>query len=84
MCDLAFVNFLREKVRNQEAEERRTAIFGITPRRHFVPWIMPKAAATNWGCATCSEARCAKRAGGCRYCATDRSGDRHTAVGRPI
>jgi hypothetical protein len=42
MCDLAYVNFLREKVRNQEAEERRTAIFGITPRVHFVPWIMPK------------------------------------------
>ena len=42
MCDLAFVNFLREKVRNQEAEERRTAIFGITPPRHFVPWIVPK------------------------------------------
>ena len=45
MCDLAFVNFLREKVRNQEAEERRIAIIGITPRLHFVPWSMPRAAA---------------------------------------
>lgn len=42
MCDLAYVHFLREKVRIQEAEETLTAIFGITPRRHFVPWIMPK------------------------------------------
>jgi hypothetical protein len=42
VCDLAYINFLREKVRIQEAEERRTAIFGITPRGHFVPWIMPK------------------------------------------
>jgi hypothetical protein len=42
VCDLAYVNFLREKVRIQEVEERRTAIFGITTRQHFVPWIMPK------------------------------------------
>jgi len=41
MCDLAFINFLREKVRQLEAEERRAATFGAVPPLHFVPWAMP-------------------------------------------
>jgi hypothetical protein len=41
MCDLAFINLLREKVRQLEAEDRRTAAFGTMHRRRFVPWIMP-------------------------------------------
>jgi hypothetical protein len=41
MCDQAYVNLLREKVRQVEAEERRIATFGTTSRGRFVPWIMP-------------------------------------------
>jgi hypothetical protein len=41
MCDQAYVNLLREKVRQQEAEERRVASFGTTHHARFVPWIMP-------------------------------------------
>jgi len=41
MCDLAFISFLREKIRQLEAEERRLAAFGAVPQRRFVPWIMP-------------------------------------------
>jgi hypothetical protein len=41
MCDQAYVNLLREKVRQQEAEEKRIATFGSTSRVRFVPWIMP-------------------------------------------
>jgi hypothetical protein len=41
MCDQAYVNLLREKVRQLEAEERRVAAFGTTPHERFVPWIMP-------------------------------------------
>ena len=41
MCDLAYVNLLREKVRQREAEERRLNAFGPTPSTRFVPWIMP-------------------------------------------
>ena len=41
MCDLAFINLLREKVRQLEADEKRTAAFGPMPRQRFVPWIMP-------------------------------------------
>jgi hypothetical protein len=41
MCDQAYVNLLREKVRQLEAEERRIAVFGTTPHERFVPWIMP-------------------------------------------
>jgi len=41
MCDLAFINLLREKVRQLEAEDKRIAAFGAVPHRRFVPWIMP-------------------------------------------
>lgn len=41
MCDLAFINLLREKVRQLEAEDRRTTAFGTTPAQRFVPWVMP-------------------------------------------
>jgi hypothetical protein len=41
MCDLAYVNLLREKVRQQEAEERRVAANGATLHRRFVRWSMP-------------------------------------------
>ncbi len=44
MCDLAFVNLLRERVRHQEAEDQRSAAFGKSPRERFVPWIMPSQA----------------------------------------
>ncbi len=44
MCDLGFVHLLREKVRHQEAEERRSAEFGKSPRERFVPWTMPSPA----------------------------------------
>jgi hypothetical protein len=44
MCDLAFINLLREKVRQLDAEDRRTAAFGFVPCQRFVPWIMP----TQW------------------------------------
>ena len=43
MCDLAYVNFLREKVRQQEAEEKRLATFGSTPSRRFVPFVLTSA-----------------------------------------
>jgi hypothetical protein len=41
MCDQAYVNLLREKVRQLEAEEKRVAAFGTTPHVRFVPWVMP-------------------------------------------
>jgi hypothetical protein len=41
MCDLAFINLLREKVRQQEAEDKSAAGFGAVPHQRFVPWIMP-------------------------------------------
>ena len=41
MCDFAYINFLREKVRQLEAEEKRLRAFGPTPSARFVPWIMP-------------------------------------------
>jgi len=41
MCDQAYVNLLREKVRQLEAEEKRVAAFGTSPQVRFVPWIMP-------------------------------------------
>ena len=41
MCDLAYVNLLREKARRVEAEEKRVASFGSMPSKRFVPWIMP-------------------------------------------
>jgi hypothetical protein len=40
MCDLAYVNILREKVRQLEAEERRLQAFGPTPSTRFVPFIL--------------------------------------------
>jgi hypothetical protein len=41
MCDLAFINILREKVRQQETEDRRAAAFGAVTHERFVPWSMP-------------------------------------------
>jgi hypothetical protein len=41
MCDLAFINLLREKVRQQEAEDKRAAALGAVPHERFVPWSMP-------------------------------------------
>jgi hypothetical protein len=41
MCDLAFINLLREKVRQQDAEDKRAAAFGAVPHQRFVPWSMP-------------------------------------------
>jgi len=50
MCDQAYVNLLREKVRQVEAEERRIATFGTTSRGRFVPWIMPARAQSRDVC----------------------------------
>jgi hypothetical protein len=33
MCDLAFVNLLRERVRHQEAEDHRSVAFGKSSRQ---------------------------------------------------
>jgi hypothetical protein len=41
MCDLAYVNLLREKVRVSQAEEKRDEAFGKPPSKRFVPWVMP-------------------------------------------
>jgi hypothetical protein len=41
MCDLAYVNLLREKVRQQEAEEKRARDFSLTSSLRFVPWTFP-------------------------------------------
>ncbi len=41
MCDLAFINLLREKVRQQQAEDKRIAAFGAVTHQGFVPWTMP-------------------------------------------
>jgi hypothetical protein len=41
MCDFAYINLLREKVRQREEEERRLQAFGPAPSVRFVPWIMP-------------------------------------------
>jgi hypothetical protein len=41
MCDLAYVNLLREKVRVSKAEEKRDEAFGKPPNKRFVPWVMP-------------------------------------------
>jgi hypothetical protein len=40
MCDFAFINLLREKVRQREEEERRLQAFGPAPSVRFVPWVM--------------------------------------------
>jgi hypothetical protein len=41
MCDLAFINLLREKVRQQDVEDKRAAALGAMPNERFVPWSMP-------------------------------------------
>jgi hypothetical protein len=41
MCDFAYINLLREKVRQREEEERHLQAFGPAPSVRFVPWIMP-------------------------------------------
>ncbi len=41
MCDLAYVNLLRVKVREFEAEEKRTRDFGHSSSGRFVPWTFP-------------------------------------------
>jgi hypothetical protein len=43
MCDLAYVNLLREKVRQAEIEAQRSANFGTSSSPRFVPWILPAA-----------------------------------------
>jgi hypothetical protein len=41
MCDLAYVNLLREKVRQSDAEQKRIATSGGgTSSERFVPWVM--------------------------------------------
>jgi hypothetical protein len=40
MCDFAFINLLREKVRQREEEERHLQAFGPGPSVRFVPWIL--------------------------------------------
>jgi hypothetical protein len=39
--DLAYVNQLREKVRQQDAEEKRLRNFPQSSSPHFVPYILP-------------------------------------------
>jgi hypothetical protein len=39
MCDLAYVNLLREKARQLEIEQKRLETFGPTPRVRFVPFM---------------------------------------------
>jgi hypothetical protein len=46
MCDLAYVNLLREKVRQLDAEEKRLRDFGHSSSPRFVPWILPAQSAT--------------------------------------
>jgi hypothetical protein len=41
MCDLAYVNLLREKVRQSQAMERRTAASGTSSSKRFVAWVLP-------------------------------------------
>jgi hypothetical protein len=41
MSDFAYINLLREKVRQLEFDEKRLCAFGPTPSVRFVPWIMP-------------------------------------------
>jgi hypothetical protein len=47
MCDLAYVNLLREKVRQLRVEERRLEAFGQTPSGSFVPFILTTEAPTD-------------------------------------
>jgi hypothetical protein len=56
MCDLAYVNLLREKVRQLEAEQKRLATFGSTPSARFVPFVLPVAPAPAVNCTeTCRQ-----------------------------
>jgi hypothetical protein len=41
MCDLAYVNVSREKVRQLEFEEKRLRDFGPSSSPRFVPYIFP-------------------------------------------
>ena len=41
MCDLAYVNLLREKVRWLDVEEKRRAAFDRSSSERFVPWVLP-------------------------------------------
>jgi hypothetical protein len=41
MYDLAYLNLLREKVRQLQAEDKRAAAIGTTPHERFVPWTVP-------------------------------------------
>jgi len=59
MCDLAYVNLLREKVRQAEIEAQRIANFGTSSSPHFVPWIFPSASL-----ATAPDSAVAQPAGG--------------------
>jgi hypothetical protein len=47
MCDLAYVNLLREKVRQLDAEEKRRRDFGNSSTPRFVPWILPAQSETT-------------------------------------
>jgi hypothetical protein len=42
MCDLAYVNSLREKVRQLEAEEKRLRDFPHSSTPRFVPYLLPR------------------------------------------
>jgi hypothetical protein len=41
MCDLVYLNLLREKVRQLEAKDQRAVALGTTPHERFVPWTLP-------------------------------------------
>ena len=41
MCDLVYLNLLREKVRQLEAKDQRAVASGPTPHERFVPWTLP-------------------------------------------
>jgi hypothetical protein len=41
MCDLVYLNLLRERVRQLEAKDQRAVAVGTTPHERFVPWTMP-------------------------------------------
>ena len=44
MCDLAYVNLLREKVRQFETEQKRLETFGPSPSVRFVPFMAAQSA----------------------------------------
>jgi len=47
MCDLAFINLLREKVRQQDAEDKTAAAVGAVPHQRFVSLSMPAQSQTR-------------------------------------